>query len=669
MDRLNELVAPKTFHKVSRVALISWYLIGVMCLGIFSDTENSESSAFNTAADLSLREMLTLSEHSPSDRMDDEVWNYILENPESVLFMFDGIDEFNHNSKIGDENYHPQFRARPDEKMPLFALYEKLATGKLLDGAAVLTTTRSAALSCIERLPFDKVFEIISFSFKQVENYIEKFSEDTHGKETLRRTIWNCKNISSLCYIPGSCFIICSTLFRMVSNNGSQSPRPTQQTDVYKKAVKIFYLRYCKKFRYKNFPREDLESADFPPEVAPEVAETFDKLEKIAFEGIVEGQLKFGGNELRAMEDSPFLHRLPDQQFCFIHSTMREFFAAKHLANMSETRLRYFVSEHIADGKWKLVLQFLAGLMNDGERLPSTIITDLLPLETEEKEDVCYNEEWTEDMEPRKVTCWPTKDRLHLAETLIKCCSENSKMEQIVQRKLQQIYFTCVDILSYQLTPFDCSSLVSVIKNVQNISHLDLSLKRIGQLGCLKICELLKCSNSQLSWLNLSFNQLTDKEAKDLAKAMKNDNCQLRLLNLEGNNIKDEGAQNLANAISNDNCQLRRLFLTSNSITETGAQHLAEAISNDNCQLRTLDLSCNKIEDEGAKHLADAIQRENCQLRILALKRNNITNKGAKHLADATNNESCQRRTYIDLSQNNITAVANERCVIDIPTQ
>ena len=66
--------------------------------------------AFNAKADLSLRELLTLSEHSPSDHMDDEVWKYVLDNPQRVLIMFDGIDEFKHNSKIGDENFEPKFR-------------------------------------------------------------------------------------------------------------------------------------------------------------------------------------------------------------------------------------------------------------------------------------------------------------------------------------------------------------------------------------------------------------------------------------------------------------------------------------------------------------------------------------------------------------------------------
>ena len=618
--------------------------------------------AFNAATDLSLRELLTLSEHSPSDHMDDVVWNYILKNPQRVLLIFDGIDEFKHNSKIRKENFKPEFRNRVDEKMPLHGLYEKLATGKLLNGAAVLTTTRPTALSCIERVDFDKVFEILGFSSEQVEEYVTKFAEeDKHAGETIWRHIGGNRNILSLCYIPASCFIICSTLFQMVKFYGSKSlSLPTKLTDIYKKAVKIFYLRHNEEFRDEDFTREDFESDDLPLDVEKK----FKKLEKMAFEGIRDGNLIFGGNEVRGLEGSALFHRLPDretaplkreQQFCFIHLTVQEFFAARYLANMNETELRNFVSTNIEDGKWQLVFQFLAGLMNEKEKLPGEIITDLLPVETEEK---VSHEEWTEDTWGRKVTGWPTKDKKRLAVTLFKCANESSEMEEIVQRKLRQINFNFLNFDRCQLTPVDGASLVTVIKNVQQISHLELDVNNFGPLGCFEICKLLKCSKSQLSWLNLAANQLTDEGAKYLAEAINNNNCQLSTLGLWGNNISDIGAQLLAKALNN-NCKLRAILLSRNNISDIGAQHLAEAITNNNCQLRTLHLVENNISDIGAQHLAKAINSKNCQLRTLNLWGNNISDIGAQHLAEAINNNNCQLRTLI-LSENNISDTGAE---------
>ena len=267
---------------------------------------------FNAATDLSLRELLTRSTYSPRNKLDEEVWNYILENPQKVLLIFDGIDEFKDNSKIGTENRKPQFENSVDEKMPLSAIYAKLTTGKLLKGAAVLTTTRPTALSCIESIPFDKIFEILGFSSEQVEEYVTKFAEeDKEAGDTVKRHITSNINILSLCYIPASCFIICSSLFKMVK---FYTPRglnlPTSLTGIYKRAVKIFYLRHNEEFRDEHFTRKDFESDELPREEEKKL----EKLEKLAFEGIKEGRLIFGANEVRGMEDSALFHRLPDRE-------------------------------------------------------------------------------------------------------------------------------------------------------------------------------------------------------------------------------------------------------------------------------------------------------------------------------------------------------------------
>ena len=163
-------------------------------------------------------------------------------------------------------------------------------------------------------------------------------------------------------------------------------------------------------------------------------------------------------------------------------------------------------------------------------------------------------------------------------------------MELIVQRKLQQINFNFVNFSSCHLTAVDCSPLVNVIKNVWQISHVDLSHNNIGPFDCFEICKFLKCKESQLSWLNLKNNQVTDEAARYLAEAIINNNCQLRTLSLSFNDISDTGAQHLVKAINNNNCQLRTL-----DFTDVRTQHFAEAINSDNCQLHPLILSGNKI--------------------------------------------------------------------------
>ena len=554
---------------------------------------------FNSANDLSLRELLTWSEHSLSDHLDDEVWKYIQQHPEGVLILFDGFDEFKDNANMA---VAPPCSTSIEEEMPLQILYQWLVTGEILEGASIVTTTRPTALSGIAHLKFDRTFEILGFSTEQIREYIHKFAGvDKQVGEKLWRHISSNMNLLSLCYIPVNSFIMCSSLSEIIQfENCASVTLPSKLTTIYKIAVKVFYLKHTKGFREKHFTRKNFLSDYLPLNVE----EKFETLGKVAFEGIKEGKLILGGNEVRGMEDSALFHRLPDrknaalkdeEQFCFIHLTMQEFFAARHLTNnMKERELRNFVSENIKNGKWQLVFQFLAGLMEKKNHLPSEIITDLLPVQTEEKKNEA------EESEDKMVTCWPTKDEKDLAVTLLKCSYESNKMESIVQRKLQQINFNCVNFIDCHLTAVDCSSLVNVI-NVQQISHLDLRNNNIGPLGSFEICKLLKCKESQLSWLNLTHNQLTDEAANYLAEAINNNNCQLRTLDLSENNISDIGAQHLADAIKDNSCQLRMLDLSANGISDIGAQHLAKAINNNNGQLRTVDLSYNQHITEAGK--------------------------------------------------------------------
>ena len=598
---------------------------------------------FKSEDNLSLRELLINSEYFPTNHLDDEVWNHLIENPEGVLILFDGFDEFKLDANMDQEPPRPRYI---EEKKPLQILYQWLVTGKLLKDASIVTTTRPSALSSIKHLNktfANKTFEILGFSSEQVKEYVYKLAGD---KKTVGETLWlhisSNINLLTLCYVPVNSFIICTSLLQIMESESSDDVTlPAKLTSIYKIAVQVFYFKHTRELCHNPFP--------VGHNLPTQVLEIFRKLGRVAFEGIKNGELILGGSEVSGMEDSALFHRLPDRkrdslnrepQFCFIHLTMQEFFAARHLANnMSETYLKSFVSKNFKNGKWQLVFQFLAGLMEDKNHLSNEIITNLLPVKTKEES---YTEQWTDKEEKRTVTCWPTSGEKDLAMTLIKCLNENSRMKLEAREKIQQLNINYVNFNRCHLTAVDCSSLVNVI-NVPQISHLNLDSNNIDSLGCFEICKLLKYRESQLSWLNLAGNQLTEEAVKLLAEAFNNNNCQLHTLNLSDNNISHIGAQHLAEAINNNNCQLRTLNLSYNNISHIGAQHLAEAINNNNCQLRTLNLSYNNISDIGAQHLAEAIHNNNYQLRTLNLTTNqHITNAGKQKARKLLSDSRCK---------------------------
>ena len=540
---------------------------------------------------LSLRKLLTFSEHAQIEHLldHDQGWSFILKNPEKVLILFDGLDEYLDISSIANTAVNNSYNDSVEQTMPFAALYSKLANGKLLPEATVLTTSRPTAVSNVRQFRFNRTFEITGFTSMQVEKYVENFTKD--GAEHLKRAgaktwehISTNINIFSLCYVPVNCFIICSCLieiFKYATENGMDSDAvclPTKLTQIYKWATKLFFFKHNKKYKDIPLPREEIESDELPLEVEEKI-----KLEKVAFDGVRERRLIFGKSEVQGLEDSALFHQLPDRQigplkheaqFCFIHLTMQEFFAAKHIVDtMNEAQLREFVSDNINKGEWHVVLQFVAGLLGE-RKLPINIFTNLLPVKTGKRGD--------------GFTYWPTGSDKHLALTILKCLfetGENKESHSVVKRKLEEIGFNAVDFSLCDLAPSDCTAVVHALKNVPQISCIDFSDNHIVSLGCVEIRKLLDIGNCQLTELILNRNNIDDNGVLELCKVITN--SKLTVLDLSRNKITDVGVLELCKVITNS--KLTELDLSMNKITDVGVLELCNVITNS--KLTALHLS------------------------------------------------------------------------------
>ena len=615
---------------------------------------------------INLRELLCVHSEYPTN-VSDEVWDYILQNPNKLLLMFDGTDEFPSHSEIATEDYS-DYGNTAEERMPVLALYKKIADGNLLSGATLITTTRPTAVSSLAEFNYDRVVEILGFSSEQVEDYVEKFTKDDRDavgpKETIWRHISTNLNLFSLSYIPMNCFIICSCLFYVFRTCGS-SILPTKLTEIYSIAIKIFFFRHgSEKYRYSLTNSDQFVFKQFR-ELPSQVQDVFERLGEIAFKGIKQRKLIFESSEVEGLEDCGLLHRLPDRtgssplkrreaQYCFAHLTVQEFLAAKHLIDTKDDeQLRSFVEVHIKDGEWQVVIQFIAGLLKEQKKPRTDIFTNLLPV-TVEKEDE------DEDVEPRTLTWWPAQEDKHLALNLCKCLYEIDENDSHIQDKLAEINFNAVDFSKCSLAPVDCTAVVHILKNAKGILCINLRNNNIGPLGCTEIIKLIVNSdhhrnNYKLTHLNLAANNITAEGAKQLADTLMHSECKLTDLNLMGNNITAEGAKQLADALMHSECKLTDLDLAWNNITDEGAKQLADALMHSECKLTVLNLMSNNITDKGAKQLAVALMHSECKLTKLNLWKNNITAEGAKQLADALMHSEC-KLTELNLAANNITA-------------
>ena len=656
---------------------------------------------FNSVTvDLDLRELLARSE--TVSHIDDEVWDYIIKNPTKVLLIFDGIDEFSAKSDIAKDD--SGYSDTVTEKMPLHCLYNKIASRKLLPGATVITTTRPTAVSCVRLINFDRTVEVVGFTSEQVEDYVEKFTKSDHdpdAKETIWQHISTNINLFTLCYIPVNCFIICSCL-SLLHRFGSSLP--TKLTNIFSIAIKIFFFRHNDKYRQSQDAYDQLILKRFK-ELPSSVQEVFNRLAKIAFVGIKEGRLVFTSREVEGLEDCGLLHRLPDvagptlldpgePQFCFMHLTVQEFLAAKHVTDtMKKDEIREFVAGHIKRGAWQVVMQFVAGLLDTdtaGEMPNSDIFTELLPTSTVEKKEhvmMSVDPHYAQE-ESTTLTCWPTEDEKELALNLCKCLYElDVKLQSAVAKKIEEINFNVVDFRYCMLAPVDCTAIIAFLKNANRNLLLRLTGNNIGWLGCMEIqkwivksdhsegdCKLrtlnlsgngtgdkgaaqlrdaLKDSNCKLTELYLGSNNIGDKGSADLSDALKDANCKLTWLDLGINNIGEKGAADLSDALKDANCKLTGLYLGSNNIGDKGAADLSDALKDANCKLTWLDLGSNNIGDKGAADLSDALKDANCKLTKLYLANNNIGDKGAADLSDVLKDANC-KLTELYLGNNNI---------------
>ena len=616
--------------------------------------------------EITLKNILSLSPYSIN--LTDEVFNHIRAMPEKVLLIFDGLDEASENVRNAIAR-QDEFGNSDVEGMPVGVLFAKLASGKLLNGATVLTTTRSTAIpGVVERfykgINQDKfrLLEILGFTPDRVEKYVNKITSDD-----LKKTIWNHissnANLLSLCYIPVNCFLVCTSLMNFLRNSANKEATdqstsrqlPATLTEIYKGALKGFILNHHSLYRDK-----EPERREFDPDSAfrPEVERVLYKLGILAKKGIEDQKLIFckgdilesanlTKEEIWDLVDSGLLHHLPnsksavgyEDQYCFIHLTFQEFLAARVISEYSAQEMADFVSCAIKESKMELVLRFVAGL-----------------LRCVENESVnCFFQRLMSDVNHlyKMLALGGLFQAIpRVMMTTIHCFFEfqSEEMTREFSRLLQKSNTSVtdynlddadlrveIDLLLCPLDDADCTSLVFALQHTQNLC-LNLLDNQIGPNGCAELAKLLESGG--LITLNLMRNHVTAKGAQNLCTALKSDRCQLTELTMENNKLKNKGAAYLGNALKHGNCKVSSLNVGRNEITEEGAEHFSTALKSEQCNLKELDISSNLLTDKGAEYLANALK--NSKLEVLIVADAGITEKGAKHFSTALRSGQCQ---------------------------
>ena len=525
---------------------------------------------------ISLQQLLSL---CPNKQIDSDMFQDILDNPERVLLIFDGLDELKHHSSCLEDE-HAEAGNSLTEEMQFSALYVKLVKGKQLSGATVLTTCRPTVVQSVAGLTFNRTVEIMGFTPEKVQEYVHKHC--VHNRQTMNK-IWmhisSNSELLSLCYIPVNSAIICSLLEKWITlaEQDSESSLPKTTTQVYTGALRLFIFKHHGVSHLCNALKDEIC-----------------KLTKLnLYHNSIEEQ---GVSHLcDALKDENCkLTSLNLGNNCITDQGLSHLFDALKDENCKLTELN-LSSHRITEQSvthWCHVLDQGVSHLPDALTGENCNLTEL-------------------NLGGNGIT---DQGLSHLCDALK---DENCKL-------------TVLNLYNNSITDQGVSHLCDALKDENcKLNKWNLGGNSITDQGASHLCDVLKDRNCKLTELNLYNNTIKDQGVSHLCDALKDENCKLTELNLGGNSITDQGVTQLCNALKDENCKITELNLFNNSITDQGASHLCDALKDENSKLSELNLGNNSITDQGASHL-------------LNLCVNSVAYQTKRRLVEAQNSTQCK---------------------------
>ena len=592
------------------------------------------------------------------------IYEQIMKEPEKAILVFDGLDEFNGNLL----SYLDQSRVIPNEpntRMSAMDFFIKIIYhGTFLPEATVLVTSRPTAEEFYAKFDFDRTVEIIGFTSNKIEEYVTRFCENNNRTDLIPK-IWKHINSSSellnLCYIPENCFIVCVTLSGCLSDpENDTSALPKTLTELYQTAIDRFEKRHHRNAETLKKLRK----------------ETLKKLQLISFSGMESGQLIFDQDLFdEQTEKSGLVNSLsnpifPNEiQFCFIHLTIQEFLAARHVTEtFTPADIKKFISNHFEKHQWHLILQFIAGLLGKNKTMSDSEYKDCIMV-------------FAEGFEQTHDTMKLTYNQVFVMKCLREGGHEGIAKDVCKTARIKDVV-TLKTGVNDDISPSDWEAVTFVCKHMENLSSFNLDdsrsdcLKEIVKLLQIRCIDELTLSgpygsrdvervfgalmnectvnhtHANLTSLELTYFKVSDGILSSILPLFENGHAshleilslragdmisstgisklcevldsqhfvELTCLDLSWNPICDEGAIVLFNTLIKGPRKLTALHLEICSLTGGCIPALVTTLQDEHCKLVELSLGGNDIGDEGVRLLCDnALTKEHCKLTVLNL--------------------------------------------------
>ncbi|XP_072914984.1 NACHT, LRR and PYD domains-containing protein 3-like [Hemitrygon akajei] len=515
-----------------------------------------------------------------------EIWK----NPEGLLFIFDGLDEFKHRIDFADNQRHtePQHVCTdPEDWCEVSDIVYSLIQHKLLPGCSVLVTTRTAMLHLLEKAEISVWVEILGFIGDEQKEYFNRFFEDSAMAAAVLKHMEENEILYTMSYNPSYCLILSLALGSFLT----QRDRDTVQLP---KTITQLYSHYI--YNILKHCSCEIES---PRDVLLRVGQ-------MAFAGVSEGKIVFTDEDLIKynLQPSQFLLELLEREDCarnvvytFPHLTIQEFVAAlaQFLNPDCGGILKLFTEAHSkADGRYDIVLRFVAGLSSpESARGLEEFLGPFARQTTCRVIDWMKGEIKRQNENSRSVVRKRTLlNTLHYVFE-----SQSSGLAQATLGSVERLSFC-----GLLLTPVDCAVLSHVIGFCDTIKHLDLECCYIECEGLQRLGpELHKCQE-----LGLDNNKLGDSGVKLVCATLKNPECKIQKLLLRANGLTHFCTLDLASALSASR-SLTKLDLGGNKLGDSGVELLTEALKYPECKIEKLWLGANGLTDSCMENFVSAL--------------------------------------------------------------